>query len=222
MEIAKKNITNNVKKTYLNLLLLKEWMKNIQENLDIYEKRYKDALETNSQGMKSDIDLLSSKVDYENFKPEFINKNNDYNKTLRQFKQLLGLKKDVDIELTGNIVIEEITINAEDLIKKYLFDNLDIKSLKVQINSAQNSRNIAISALAPSFSLGYLLDPDFQKDPTNNNWFGSASYNTDNWQNQRGALSFTLSIPLSSFSPLGSEQVNIVKAQYAVEIKGES
>ena len=40
----------------------------------------------------------------------------------------------------------------------------------------------------------------------------------DNWKNQRGAFTLTMSMPLNTLFPFGREQVNIVNSQYNIEV----
>jgi outer membrane protein TolC len=87
----------------------------------------------------------------------------------------------------------------------------------MSIDSAINARNNAITSLTPTFSFSLLLDPYFQQDPLTQNWYGDNKYMYDNWKNQRGAFSLTLSLPISTLFPFGTEQMNIVNKQYSIE-----
>ena len=135
------------KNFFYSLILIQSQIGIIKENIDILHKRYNEASVNFKNGLKTEFDLLSAEVDYEDLKLDLENK-----------------------------------------------------------------------TLTPSFSIGLLLDPDFQQNPLTNSWFGDYNYmNDNNWKYQRAAFSMTVALPISSFFPFGAEQMNIVRSQYNVE-----
>ena len=160
---AKNTISTNVKKSFYNLILLKNQINISKENISILEKRYNETLLNYKKGFKTEFDFLSSRADYENAKPDLKNKLNDYSNALLQFKELVGLKKETEIDFIGKIESDKKDFNSRELIAKYTANSLKLQSAKNALNIAKNSKNSLITALTPTFSIGYLLDPDFQK-----------------------------------------------------------
>jgi len=230
LDTAKTKLIWDVKKNLYNIMLLKKNIEISQDSLDIAEKRYKNAVVNYKNGLMSEYDMLSAQVAYENLKPQFLEMNNNYLEALLYFKQVLGIKADTEIEFNTQIEIEEKEYyNADELIQKHLFKNPDIKIFNNQLRSLMNKRNLNIAVLTPSFNIMFTMDPTFQKDAIENKWFqindpdddeydDDRDYIEDNWKQRTGALTLSLSLPISTWAPFSKEQMNIVKSQYDIQI----
>ncbi len=217
LESAKNTVINSVKKNFYSLILLQKQISLVKDNIAILEKRYNEALSDYKKGYKSEFNYLSARADYENAKPDLMIKQSDYENALLQFKQLVGLKSDVMIVFTGKIETGRKDLDPEELVTKYLADNLAYQSAKLSVDASRNMMNAAISSFTPTFGIGLLFDPDFQNDPLASNWFGDQKYMTDNWKYQRSALSFTLTMPVDSLFPFSQQQVNVIKYRNMIE-----
>ncbi|MCK4797824.1 MAG: TolC family protein, partial [Spirochaetes bacterium] len=151
---------------------------------------------------------------YENMKPAIIEIINAYNTALLSFKQMIGLKKNVQIEFNAAIESKKQTFNSLELINKYIINNLDIKTLNLSIKSLINVRNIAISMLTPSISIMYSMDPTFQKDALNDQWFADID---NDWKQRSGMFAFSISLPIDVWVPFSSTQMQIVSSQFAIK-----
>jgi outer membrane protein TolC len=218
LESTKNSIVNGVKKSFYGIYLMQNLVEIMKDNLSILEKRRDEAAYNFKIGMKSEYDYLSAESDYENAKPELAGKENELEKSLGLFRHLLGLKKDADLSIDAKFDDERIVPDADSLISEFLPDNLNLKSLKINMLTSENLRNMYISAMTPSFSFGYAIDPYFSGDPLKDNWFGDRTYMNDHWKLKTGALTFSMSVPLEPLFPFSQTQVDLIKAQNTASI----
>ena len=188
----------------------------MKESIANAEKRYNKAVINYNNGLISEYDKLSAQVAYENLKPQFIEIQNTYDKLLLNFKNIIGLKRDVEVNFEADIESEKREFDSEDLITKYINDSLELKALNQYLRNIRNSRNMAISALTPSFTIGYTMDPYFQEDPLEEDWFGDKEYMDDNWKQRAGMFYLTMSLPLSTLIPFSKEHMNIIRSEFAI------
>ena len=218
LEIARKQIARDVKKNMNILIINKKEIEILEEELENARKRYNQAVINYKNGLVSEYDMLSIEVSYEQKKQEILNVKIQYFKQLLYFKQMIGLKKDIEIMFNSDVVSDKIVLSKDEVMDKFLNNNLD---LKVQLNTIEgfkNARNIAISFLTPTFSIGYSMDPAFQEDSIEEKWFGDKEYMDDNWKQNNGAFTLSLSVPLSSLIPFSREYVDIINSQYNIEV----
>lgn len=217
LEIATNKIKRDTKKTLYNLILLEKNIEIMEKSLAASEKRFNQARTMFKNGLISEYDMLTAQVAYENIKPQLIEMKNQYKIYLMQFKQMIGIKRDVEILLSADIKIPKIEIKEKELQAKIVTANLDLKSMLNSINSLNNVKFMAISALTPSFILSYTMDPYFKKDALENQWFKDKDYNEEYWKQRSGMFGITVSLPVSSFVPFSKEQTKVLLAQYQVE-----
>lgn len=215
-ETAEKRIIRDVKKTYYNLILLQEGIKILNQNLEAAKRRFDQAVVLYRSGQQNELAMLQAEINYENLLPEKIKSENDYQTYLLTFKHLIGLKNEAELVLTDTITIPELTDFKSDLlIYSFLDGKLEFKTMKNAINSLRNSRNLAISAMAPTFMIGFSMDPAFQHNPLDESW--NYDYNEENWKQNGGSLSFTVNLPISAYVPFSREQMQIVQTQFAIQ-----
>ena len=216
LETAKQKLITDVKKSVYNFILIQKNIEITEESIDNAKKRYDKAVINYNNGLISEYDKLSAQVAYENMKPQLIEMQNNYNKLLLNFKNIIGLKRDVEVDFNAEIEPEIREFDKDELITKYINNSLDLKSLNLYLNNMRNSRNLAISALTPSFTLGYTMDPYFQKDPLKDDWFGDKDYMDENWKQRAGMFYLAMSLPVSSLIPFSKEHMDIIRSEFAI------
>lgn len=217
LEIAKNKLIRDIKKELYNIVLLEQNIDLMEKSLLTAEKRYNQAKTMYKNGLISEYDMLSAQVAYENLKPQLIEMKNLYKTVTMRFKQLLGIKKEVEISINTQIVKEKIEFKTEELLKKLFIKNLELKYLRNNIEILRNLKYLGISSLTPTFIIGYTMDPYFKKDALQNEWFKDEDYNKENWKQRTGMFSLTLSLPVSALIPLSKEQMKVVNAQFQIE-----
>lgn len=163
---AVSEITASVKETYFSLLLTKQNLDFLKENLENAKNQADQNEERYRRGTLSEMEYLSSKVSYEKLKPELKAQKLSYQKELKTFCLFLGL--DEEVILSGKL---------EDFITSYeaFFDENkkleiseavskgDIPSLlylKKQIEAAEKEVSAErLRAYGPSAIVSYTASP---------------------------------------------------------------
>ncbi len=126
-------IETDVKKAYLNVLLLKDVidvnqksLTNSEENLRVVESRY-------NAGILTEFDYLRAKVKVESIKPSLQQSKNNLILSKKVLKSAMGIKTDEDIDVTGRLTYDsaEVFGSTEALIRKITEENVAIRQLKL-------------------------------------------------------------------------------------------
>ncbi len=217
LEEAKRKVERDTKKSFYQLLLLKENVELMRQNLSAAERRYLQAVELTRYGQMPRLNMLNAQVAFENLKPALIEMENGYASAMMGFKNMIGISRNTDLTLEGSLDICEICIDRDEIRSLSESRRFDILKLDQSIRSLENLRNIHISGLTPTFILRFSADPSFQKDPATDDWFGDTDYMTDNWKQRSGMLMLGISMPIDSWFPFSSAQMNIVETNYNIE-----
>ena len=103
LKTSQRNIARQVKQQYYAVLLARKNADIQQETLDL-SKQYLQTIEAKyRQGLSSDLDLLRQKVEVSNNEPALTKALNSYEEALLNFKNLLGMDPDREIELEGEL-----------------------------------------------------------------------------------------------------------------------
>jgi outer membrane protein TolC len=126
-------IEANVKKAFLNVLLLKDVidvneksLATSEENLKVVESRYK-------TGVVTEFDYLRAKVKVETIKPNLEQAKNNLTLSKKVLKTSIGLKTDEDIDVTGKLAYDstEVFGSVDAIIKKIAEQNVAVRQLKL-------------------------------------------------------------------------------------------
>ncbi len=213
-EDTKNTLMLNVRKSFYYFLLLQKRIEIKDEQLANAAKRYEQAEINFRNGRISEYDMLGTRVYYENLKPELISIKNNYNTSLLQFQQLIGIEDNVRLNFVGTLSLEGkdlYSFDYNELASKYVDNRLDIQVQKYNIKLLETSKNATIAQMTPSFFLQYSYSPTFQEDI-----FNSSTWNdkktSDLWKD-RGSFGFGFSLALDPLFPFSTTQMNIIKAQ---------
>ncbi len=131
---VKNKIRTDVKKSFLNVLLLKEIvevnasaLKNSQDNLNVVELRYKN-------GTATEFDYLRAKVKVETLKPNVSQAENNFQLSKKALKNTMGMKHEDEIDVIGRLSYDSLEIYEmyeDELIKKISENNVTIRQLKI-------------------------------------------------------------------------------------------
>jgi outer membrane protein len=126
-------IEANVKKAFLNVLLLKDVidvneksLATSEENLKVVDSRYK-------AGVVTEFDFLRAKVKVETIKPNLEQAKNNLTLSKKVLKTSMGLKSDEEIDVTGKLTYDstEVYGSVDAIIKKIAEQNVAIRQLKL-------------------------------------------------------------------------------------------
>ena len=134
----------DVKKSFYNVLFLKEVLKtqsenlsNAESNLEVVQKRY-------DNGVATEFDLLRAKVTVENIKPRISESQENLIIGKKYLKNSIGQKDDTEIDVLGKLEFDstEVFGNTDDLINKIAESNVSVRQLNINRNI--NSELLAV------------------------------------------------------------------------------
>lgn len=198
-ETAEKQLERDVRKNFYNILVFRENIKLMEQNITAAEERYLQAKTNYANGLVPELSVLSARVGWENLKPALAEMHLGYTSMLDGFKMLLGIPITDSLEVEGDIQIDPIPLDWEKLSERFLARRLDLQTLTTTIDSLKTSKSaLQLQTMTPTLALGLNFDPAFQGDPLEDNWFSQMG---DNWKQQSGMLRITLALSLDSFLP---------------------
>lgn len=175
----------NIKKMFYGILLAQENLKIQKESMRNAEARWHQAEINYRNGTVPRLSVLNSQVTYENMKPTILSAENSLKQTKETFGFLLGLPYGTKIDLTGTIETSYVDVNADELFKKYVEQNNEIKSLKKNIELIKTGIDATyLSIFTPSLAVSFGLQPTVSN--ITKNWFDKDNYS------EGGNLTITL------------------------------
>jgi outer membrane protein TolC len=201
-EKAKAQLERDVRKSYYQMLLLRENIALLRENYAAAERRVEMARANYRAGLAPELTLLQAQVSMENLKPTIDQAENGLKLAMAQFAMNLGLDYDTQFELipvAGDVSF--VPLDIRDLISQAADGKPDILELKQSVLALQSRRKATFYQIyTPTLSLSWNLDPTFQKDPWKDTWFDG-----DSWRQQSGMFRITLGFRLNGLLPFSSE-----------------
>ena len=179
--------------------------------MDLAEKRYFQTQSKFDNGLASQLELFSSRVAYENQKPGYTQAKLDYETSLLDFKQLLGLENTVEIELEGSINVVSYDLDPEELINKWMNEASDLKLKLLEIEQLELNRSITVRGnMTPTLSLSGEWGMSLN-DP-----FNSGSWQNNEWSDNL-SFGFSLSLPLDGYIPRSKRNIAVQESDDAIE-----
>lgn len=213
-ESAKRTLLKNVKLSYYSLLLSQMKLVIDEKDLASKEETFNQTMGQFRSGIVPRLSMLNARVSYEAAKPTLISSQDSVKNAGNTLKYLLGLDLEQELKLTDSISsVEQVLPDFNDIVKLFEKNNLQLQTLYISKKTVKNAANQSISAMTPSFSLGFSGSSRFTKEAFENNWFGNID---DDWK-QAADLNLTISLPFSSWIPFSSYQVGLIGTKYALK-----
>ena len=202
IEKAKLQLGRDVRKAYYQILLTKEYLELLRESYANADRQVAIAQANYRGGLIPEVNLLQVQVARENLKPQIDDAENLYRMAMASFALFLGLPYDSEFELAtlpGNV--EFIILEAEDLISRAAAHKPEIEELRRLLSAIKAQKtSLFYNLYTPTLSLGFNMDPTFQKDPIKDNWF-----NHNDWRQNTGMFRITLAWRLNALFPFTME-----------------
>lgn len=199
---AVKQIEMSVRKTFYDLIYKTEYFSFQSQNLLTAKKNYEQNLEKFKNGKISELDVMSSRVSYEQKKPVLEEARIDLTNNLELFKNIIGVDFDDEIKLDGSL---DFLLELKDIkLPPKENPSPDVQAAKFAVEIAENN------LLAQRFS-------SYSPVITGTYKYGQ-TLNIDNslW-NETSSLSVGVSIPLDSYLPWSSSAVSINSKKESLE-----
>ena len=213
---AKRSVELSVRKTFYGLLYEKENIELQKRGLETSYKQYQTNQEKFSNGKISELDVMTSRVRYEQKKPLVESAEITYRNDLSSFKQVLGIDQSVEIELSGNL---------DDVLslKNISFESLPVSQKPApEVQSAEKSVEIAknnllasrFSAYGPSISASFTLTESNTHvvDATTR-----LATSEREWSDLKKSLRVGVNIPLDGYLPWSSSSAQVQNSKKSVE-----
>ena len=171
----------------------------LNRNLETAKQRYDLSQEKFSRGQLSELDLLTTQMNYESLKPSYESAEIAYENSIANFKQLLGINQNEQIDLIGNLdEMMNVSIN-QDLLEYNIEELPTVKEIKSKIELAKtNLLATKFSAWGPSISLGY-----------NASKAGQDMTGEFAWADFKQSVSVGVSIPLDGYLPWSNGSLSV-------------
>lgn len=193
---ALRSVELNVRKIFYSILLAEENLNVQKRSMEAAKRQYETNKTKYNRGQLSELDLLQSQVNYEGKKPNIESQENQLINNVENFKQLLGIDRDVTLKIEGTI--EGFENFDESKVEVNLSNISSIKKLEKQIESAENQLLATrFSAWGPSVSAGYSIAAGGQIQSGSS--FGLTNH----------SISIGVSIPLDGYLPWSSGALSI-------------
>ncbi len=126
----------NVKSAYLQALLQKESYELVKASKTNAETSFKDIKALYEEGLIGEYDMIRAEVQVENFAPQLISAENEYENAKNNLKVIMGMEPQINIELTDQLTSFDEEYNNDDKIDeiedKILLVNPQLSALSMQ------------------------------------------------------------------------------------------
>jgi outer membrane protein TolC len=206
LQDAKAQLRRDVRKQFYELLSQQENIRITRESIETAEERFEQTQINYDNGLVDEFTLLSSRVQLENLRPQLEQQQLGYRSSLMGFKQTLGIDPAEPVELEGRIEADLISLEADAIIRDYLERRYDIQLARQSIIAQEISLDAKRAERYPRLSLNWRADPSFAGDPFDDPWFDDVE---NDWNQQGGAFSISITQPLDPLLPFSRTQVEI-------------
>lgn len=189
-----RNVELTVRKKFYELLFENENLALQKRNLETAKTQYERNQEKFKSGQMSELDVMTSRVNYQQKTPDYEKAQVSFQNKMASFKQLLGMDIGQQLEIAGSLD-DVLKIKKIHLDKVAVEVAPDVEIARNAVESKKNSLLAArFSALGPSISAGY-------------SYGKSRSDSNDEWQTSN-KLSLGVRIPLDGWLPWSTGAVS--------------
>jgi outer membrane protein len=148
----------NVTQSFYNVILAKEFVKLSEDSYAQFEQHVDQVEDLYNAGMASKFDLLRTRVQLANMKPQTIRAKNGLELAEAALKMLLGVDLDAELNLQGELIYEPREITLADATEVALQQRPELIAMKHREKMAEKGIAIAKAANKPSVFLACNYD----------------------------------------------------------------
>jgi len=198
---AQAQLERDVRKSYYQILLLKESILLMEENLAAAQRRTDMATANFKAGLVPELTVLQARVAMENLKPAIADLKNALESSYASFAMILGLPQGTALELADTEAPRYVALDLEKFLTQAAAGKPDLQELRQAIQLMQSARSLTFyQTYTPTLILGWNADPAFQGDP-----FEDSLFMEDGWAQRSGMFRVTLSFRLNGLLPITKE-----------------
>ena len=143
-------LTTNIKKTYYNLLLLKESYRVMNKSYAHALENVKNISQMNQQGMVSDYDKIRAQVQVENLKPNLVQLQKSYDNVMRMFKLLLNIDDSIQVVIDTTLIYDQNIIENISSDSIQYENNTTLRQLQLQKSLIKSQLRLTQSNMFPT------------------------------------------------------------------------
>jgi outer membrane protein TolC len=191
-EQAKLQMERDIRKSYFNMMLMEEQIKQLQESRRNAEEQARSAETQYRAGRQPELNYLQARVNVETMKPSIDQAVSGLKLAKSSFAMTLGLPLDTDFDLSLPVEnIRYIPLDTQDLIRRAKGNNPDIQVQAQQLQTLMSQRKAqTYQKWTPNLSLGWA------GGFSNNNSDTGIDTNIDNTKLNQNTASTTSSVTL--------------------------
>ncbi|MDR2119346.1 MAG: TolC family protein [Tannerella sp.] len=151
------DMINQVTKAYYQLLLAQDGYEVLQQSFRQAEANFDVVNEMYRQGMVSEYDKIRSEVQVRSLKPNVVSAENGVKLAKLQLKVLMGLEKDAEIEVEGNLKDYETELFARETADRSLSleNNSELKQIDLNAEMLFLNRKLQETNFMPTVSASF-------------------------------------------------------------------
>ncbi|WP_165910495.1 TolC family protein [Treponema sp. J25] len=200
-EKARAQLERDVRKAYLQLLLLQKNLALLQENLAAAQRRYEQARANYRAGLVPELTMLQAQVALENLKPTLTEMENGIKTYRANFAFLLGLPGDAAFSLEPVDLPAPVPLDEEAIVRQAVANKPELQELRNSILVLESTKKATwYNLYTPTLSLSWNFDPTFAGDPWKDSWFDG-----DKWNQRSGMFRASLAWRLNGLFPFSKE-----------------
>lgn len=134
---AEQNLIYNVKVAFYNLFKLKENVEISEEKVKQNEESFLTAENKFKAGLIAEVEALQLEVDLASSRNELLNLNRSLEENLNNFKILLGLELEENIDLISDLSYQPISIDKNEAVESALINRSDLLNQENNIYLSQ-------------------------------------------------------------------------------------
>ncbi|MDC7225719.1 MAG: TolC family protein [Spirochaetales bacterium] len=207
MESAKLSTETSIKTNFYNLLLFQEQIEVLKKNIETTEARLESMEEMYNYGYVTELDVLNTKAGLSSLGPTLLQIENGYEQLKMVFLMDLGLDFNQEVTLEGAVEVSPELLDGNYLVNTYMADRIDIQQLTVTEEMLANAKSATANGRLPTLVLSWSYSP-YQVDPFDSEYWGEEDYFDDS-----GSFSVTLSLPVEDWLPHSGTSNDIADAQ---------
>lgn len=200
-----RDVERNVRKSFTQLLYQKEYCALEDKYLETAKAQYDTNRLKFSKGQITQLDVATSRLNWEKQKPESMQAKSNYENMLATFKKVLGIAQDTDIQIVGTLdealLMDEVTMESLPKVTSPAPSVLlGQKNLAIAKATLANTR---ASSYSPVISAGYT--------------YGEATTLDTDINTTTNTLSLSVKVPLDGYLPWSGGGVSIKTQKRAVK-----
>jgi len=175
----------NVKKSFYNIMVMKELLKTHNEALALAKRNLTNVSLSHDLGMVSKYDLLRAELEMARIHPRITNTVKLLTIMKNNFKVMLGIPENTDVEIDGEFTYERRSLMLSQLVEEALVRRSEILQLDMEKDKVDNLLKMTYAQFVPDISL--VGSYSFRAD--------DFKFNSGNWEDYY-TVSMGISLPI--------------------------